>query len=387
MMSTTTIGNISKTTQDLEKSVIEGLDLIVSNLNEPIWPRKISTKTTEGRQVMVSSKQEALAWYKAANFLDCRISAYPYHGRDFVAPVSRQTIDLIMIDLDLSTFESSQALDRKLSKTLRNIRETFGNDFTPSVLWSGNGYHIYIPIEARYILEQTKEFSKYQEPSKQFLRFAERYLSNGKCDSAHNSTVSLANCMLRIPGSHNSKCVQRNHATADSTTQVRIIQDWNRNTNTKQRAPIYLLLGSFLAYLVDEQLVAAKKQYNNKFSKNAYRHNNYNNNHNHNSSSYYSRLEKLLHTPIADHRKRVCYLLLSRYLINIKHLGYEQAYAVIKNWLLKCNEVERLSPSVRAFDTLIKNDIKEAQKSGKIPIGEKKLMERSEELYELLLSL
>jgi hypothetical protein len=59
----------------------------------------------------------------------------------------------------LSTFESSQALDKALSKTLKNIRETFGTEFTPSALWSGNGYHIYIPIEARYILEQTKEFS------------------------------------------------------------------------------------------------------------------------------------------------------------------------------------------------------------------------------------
>jgi hypothetical protein len=82
---------------------------------------------------------------------------------------------------------------------------------------------------------------------------------------------------------------------------------------------------------------------------------------NNNSITYYSRLEKLLQTPMADHRKFVCYWLLSRYLINVKHLSYEQAYTAIKNWLLKYNEVEPLLSSPRAFDTLIKNDIKDAQ--------------------------
>jgi hypothetical protein len=66
MMTTTTI---VKTTRDIEKSVIDGLNFIISHLKEPIWPRRISTKTTEGRQIMVSSKQEALAWYKAANLI------------------------------------------------------------------------------------------------------------------------------------------------------------------------------------------------------------------------------------------------------------------------------------------------------------------------------
>ena len=32
-----------------------------------------------------------------------------------------------------------------------------------------------------------------------FLRFLESYLSNGKCDSVHNSTVAFDNCMLRVP--------------------------------------------------------------------------------------------------------------------------------------------------------------------------------------------
>lgn len=59
----------------------------------------------------------------------------------------------------------------------------------------------------------------------------------------------------------------------------------------------------------------------------------------------------------------------------------------MKNWLYKCNEAERLSPPTRVFHTLIKNDIKDAQKGGKFPVGEKKLKEMNEELYNMLLSL
>jgi hypothetical protein len=190
--------------------------------------------------------------------------------------------------------------------------------------------------------------------------------------------------MLRIPSSHNSKCIPLNHEIADSTTQVRVIQDWS--TNTKQKAPIYLLLGNFLAYLVDRKFeLAVKKQrrYNNKHANIAHPYNDYS----HNDNSNSSRLEKLLQNPIADHRKFVCYWLLSRYLINVKHLSYEQAYAVIKNWLLKCSEVERLSPSIRAFDIQVKHNIKDVQKSGKIPIGEKLLKDMNEELYKVLLPL
>ena len=62
---------------ELEQRVIDGLDCIFSLLREPLWPRTISTKATNGRQVRIWSKQEAMAWFKAANFVDCRICALP----------------------------------------------------------------------------------------------------------------------------------------------------------------------------------------------------------------------------------------------------------------------------------------------------------------------
>ena len=54
--------------KDWEKKVSEGLEFILWHLKEPIWPRTISTQTTEGRQIPVKNEQEALAWYK-----DCLI--------------------------------------------------------------------------------------------------------------------------------------------------------------------------------------------------------------------------------------------------------------------------------------------------------------------------
>ena len=88
------------------------------------------------------------------------------------------------------------------------------------------------------------EFSKYKEPSKEFLRFAEWYLSNGKADSEHYHTVSFKNCLLRIPGSYNSK----------NMSQVKIVQKWNGIS----KVPLHLLYSKFLAYLIDQGSKIAK---------------------------------------------------------------------------------------------------------------------------------
>jgi hypothetical protein len=143
-----------------------------------------------------------------------------------------------MLDLDLNNFKfSRQKLDRALNKILSSLK----NKIQPIVIWSGNGYHVLVPIEPlQFTLEDMEEFSKFQDPSKSILRFLEKYLSKGKSDSVHNSTVSFSNCMLRVPGSINSK-----HNNNDN--QVSIIRKWN-----SQRFFINLLLGDFIAYLLDE---------------------------------------------------------------------------------------------------------------------------------------
>jgi hypothetical protein len=47
------------------------LEFILSHFEGIDFPRRISTKTTNGRQVLVNDKPEALARFKQANQLDC----------------------------------------------------------------------------------------------------------------------------------------------------------------------------------------------------------------------------------------------------------------------------------------------------------------------------
>ncbi len=125
-----------------EKRISEGLDFILAHLKEPTWPKNISTKSTQGRRVQVKSREEALAWYKAANYLDCTISAYPHHGNQHQRSLnSKYMIHLVMIYLDIANFRSRQALERALGKTLMNIRNIFGIEFNSSVLWKSTDLH------------------------------------------------------------------------------------------------------------------------------------------------------------------------------------------------------------------------------------------------------
>jgi hypothetical protein len=58
----------------------------------------------------------------------------------------------------------------------------------------------------------------------------------------------------------------------------------------------------------------------------------------------------------------------------------------MKDWSLKCNEMMHLSSSVREFDNKIRNDIREAIRSGKASIGEKLLNDMNNQLYNMMFS-
>lgn len=103
-----------------------------------------------------------------------------------------------------------------------------------------------------------------------------------------------------------------------------------------------------------------------------------------NGSNVIDWIEKLLLTPITDHRKFVSHWILSRYLINVKRTNPEKAYTILKDWSIRCNRVEALSPSVREFDIRIRYDIKEAVKNVKASIGKNLLSEMNKELYSML---
>jgi Primase X len=339
-----------------DQAFAEHLEFIIAHFKPPAWPRTISTKTIQGRQILVYTKEEALARFKQSNYLDCRINAYSHYTE--YKGINRQAPDFIFIDIDRSNFKTERALNLALNKTLKNIREIFNGD--PTVLWSGNGYHIYQPIES-FVLEQEETFATFDQPSKKFLKFAAQYLSNYKSDAKNNP--SFKSCMIRIPGSYNSKCIEENRGS-----EVKIIQKWNGF-----KPKINLFLVRFYTYLIDQRIKELKKKKKKKNYKNNY--------YSQNTSNTIPWIEKLLETPLADHRKYVVWRILSPYLINVKQLSCEECFNIIKEWLIKCDQLERLNFN---SSQKIREGINAATKKGYYPISLEKLKSENKELFDML---
>jgi Primase X len=90
----------------------------------------------------------------------------------------------------------------------------------------------------------------------------------------------------------------------------------------------------------------------------------------------------ILEHPLPDHRKYIIWRILSPYLLNVKKLPKEQAYSVMKEWLDKCDKIEKIN-----FNSKIK--IKDGLKGGSkgyFPIGLEKLTEENRQLYDLVFS-
>ena len=123
--------------------------------------------------------------------------------------MNRQAPNFIFIDLD--------SKDTNLTEFLNGICAKFDDyNIRPTILSSGNGYHIYLPVIA-FIFELEEFFSDLERPSRKFLQWTERHLSDNKADPCHILGLSFKNCMLRVPGSFNSKV----------NKEVKIIQRWN----------------------------------------------------------------------------------------------------------------------------------------------------------------
>jgi hypothetical protein len=86
------------------------LYFVLRHFEKPIWTRTVSTYRTQGSQILVYNKEEVLAIYEQANFLDSRVNAYTdYTG---FGGINKQRPNFIFTDLDLSCFDSMIALDR-----------------------------------------------------------------------------------------------------------------------------------------------------------------------------------------------------------------------------------------------------------------------------------
>jgi Primase X len=340
----------------LQTQVIsENVDFILSHFQQPLFPRKIMTKRL-GYQIEVHSKQELLDRFEQSNYEDCRINVYPpftnYHGINRVAP------SFLMIDLDLRDFTNiKHKLDRGLKRILHRIDTLMHGH--PSVLWTGNGYHIYQPMDG-FVLEEEEIFARFADPAgkdltSRFMQFAEDFLTNKRGDPQHNPTVN--SCLVRIPGTINSKCGQ----------EVKIVQQWDG-----QRPAIQYLLREFRRWLIDEK-IEERRMLNSRMA------------HTHtqaiNSSSTIWWIEKLLQTPIDDQRKYAVWHILIPYLINIRKLASDEANDITRSWLEKCNSLRRLdfNPNYK-----IKYNINNAKKGGYLPISLEKLKTKNMYLYKMI---
>jgi hypothetical protein len=359
--------NKSKSYQEVEN----GLDFLLSHFNQDrLFPRKIQTQNSKGKQIEVFSKEQAMKYFEQSDFIDCKINAFPiftnYKG------IQRYPPDSIFIDIDRCSFETDKQFENAVSKTKKNIKDKL-NGF-PTINNSGNGVHIILPIECP-ILEQIPQFEKYTDIfpsfniSEQFIRFAEKTLSNGKSDPGHYP--SFKSCHIRVPGSINKKCLD-NREKRVSGIRVKTIQKWNSVRVLISRE----FIEDFRTYL--EQKITDQEN------------NNYKNNHNNNNNrhiyppSYYKWIEQILQTSLPDYRKMLVRLILAPYLVNFKKLSYQESYDILIEWLQKCSSIRKLDFNL---GYQVKSALNIATKKRIPPMKLETMKNKNSELYHSLQNL
>ena len=337
------------------------IDFILDHFNKdkPIFARTIMTKKLRG-QKEIFSKEQILEYFRESDYIDCRINAFPsyveYEG------IQRYQPDFIFIDIDKNNFRTEKSFNLALTKTLKNIKEKL--DGHPTVLSTGGGFHVYQPINS-IVLETIKEFQEFENPSKQFLKFAKDYLSNNKADKSNNP--SFKSCLLRIPGTFNSKFLNTDNDNKD--TKVKIIQKWDG-----KRPSIKYLLRSFREYLITQKINDIRKK---ELKRKSY----FQENNNGCANNIILWIEKLLNTPISDYRKNSIGLILAPYLINIKKLSFQESFDIINDWLNKCDSERKLDFNSKY---LIKYALNNAINKGIPPMKLDTLKERNLELYYII---
>ena len=202
-----------------------------------------------------------------------------------------------MIDLDLRDFNNSRdKLNNRLNEIQKKIKSIIHG--YPTVLWTGNGFHIYQPMDG-FILEEEDRFARLKEPggkdlTSKFMQFAEEFLTNKKGDPQHNPSVN--SCFVRIPGTINSKCGQ----------EVKIRQRWDG-----QRPAIQYLLRDFRRWLIKKRIEQSKNTDRVRAQTT-------------NPNKIWW-IEKLLQTPLDDYRRYVIWRILAPYLTNIRKYSAEEA--------------------------------------------------------------
>jgi hypothetical protein len=419
------------------------LEFLFSHFEPPATPRRYSTALTKNKQFIAYSVDDMIRRFEETDNIDCKVNAYNYLGssssssggggeRHTTATVAITTTradaaeqiqqkalsepapTIIFIDLD----------DRKaLKSTLTKIKTVFvDSNLEPTTIDSGNGYQIVLPLEtdpAKYpcpienpedkdrfipgrsswianILAQDYKYGipGNLSPANLFLRFAEDFLTNGKADIGHNPSVR--SCMVRVPGSYNSKCIAKKEGGGGIDSEVKIVTRWDGKT----KGHILFLFNHFYYHIqemhVKRERMMKKARQNRKrleFNKNrpfgvigdrtifvdsgvtelTHQHQQHYND--------YWYIDLLLQIQIDDFRKRAISLLFAPYFIKIKKMPFDIAEKQILDWLDRCNTVRLLD-----FDAIEKTQqaVYYARDKGYLPLGEVKFKEEAPDLFTKL---
>ncbi|MER5174257.1 MAG: hypothetical protein ABJB76_08555 [Candidatus Nitrosocosmicus sp.] len=222
---------------DLKEIIRKNVHFILSHFKgqEYNFPRSIMTLKTKG-QIYTENEEEIFQYFLESDFKDCKINGYPFYDK----AANKLYPSFIFIDLDLSLCNTCKYPKRKLDYILKQTLNKLEKEVngTPTVLWTGAGYHIYLPIHLcnlndreteRYPLEFVTPFNEIMpyvnnDLTTEFMRFAAKYFTNNQNDYEHNNH-SITSCLLLVPETINSKC----------NFKVKIIQEWDgkeANANT-----------------------------------------------------------------------------------------------------------------------------------------------------------
>lgn len=331
-------------------------------------------------QFSVKSKEDLIKRYEQADLMDCRVNAYPeIIEKDGILV---QPPNFVFIDLDLSNFsDDGKKLDKVKNSTLRKMEQL--NGAQPTVSWTGNGYHVYLPIEVpvldnEYIFSKDKfqnlfspkgKYSHYYV-SEVFMQFAEDYFTGNKADPNHRPKYKT--CLIRIPDTYNSKCVNKGQSKEES--KVTILQRWNG-----ERVDVELLVREFRIWLTQQEINLIRNQKSKpSIRKFDFKYTTNRKAHTHNVSKI-DWIERLLQTPIEDYRKDSLWRVIGPYLLNVRKLSELEASKIMKAWLDECDGVRKLDfePKTKIY-SIIKGN------KGYKPISYEKLKEENKELFLIL---
>lgn len=151
-----------------------------------------------------------------------------------------------------------------------------------------------------------------------------------------------------------------------------IFQKWDN-----YRPEINYLLAGFTRYIINEryiELLDAQKRLKRKLAT----IHGIDNNNRYNKVSW---IEHLLQTPISNYRKYCIWRIFAPYLLNVRHLSYDESFNIIREWLDRCNQLERITFNI---NQKINEGLKGAERKGCLQVSKDKLEEDNGGLYDSL---